>query len=382
MFKNQIKIFTFFTREHFGGITTTNNSLLSFLLKNKNKVFGLEFDTKRVMKDPDLAELKNDHFTHYIINIFDLPFENIIKTGKNINDVKKYYRPVISGIKKLMKEADPDVVLINGTAYFPWLMSIAAHELNIPAVLRYHGVYSKESSFLPEKNNKIKIDIERSFGGMIDAFIFPSRLCKHTVEQEVFGGKIKKSWIIPNPVETADIKSAISSKNKISMVGRWLPIKNFSAFFELHKILKKQKWEHKAAIITDITDAKDQKIPGSMIILPEIKHKKLLDFYASQGLVVAPSYFETFGNVPMEAICMGTPVLVNKNMGCAEILKQAGLENMVVAFSDLEKAAIRVKELCGQKIPPMKLKKVRNLLDPQKINEQIFSVLKHEINRR
>lgn len=376
MSNKKIKIFTFFTREHFGGITTTNNSLLSFLVKNRNKVFGLEFDTKRVIKNLDITEYDRKYFIHYIININDLPFESIIKTAKSLNEIKKYYRPVINEIKKLMQDADPDIVLINGTAYFPWLMAVAAHELKIPTALRYHGVYSIENSFLSEKNNEIKLKIEKSFIDMIDVFIFPSTLCKNIVEEEVFKKKIIQSYIIPNPVEVIKTRNMIMRKNKISMVGRWLPIKNFSAFFKLHEILNKQKWKHDATIITD---SKNLKIPESIISLTEIKHKELLNFYTSQRLIIVPSHFETFGNVPMEAICLGVPVLVNKNMGCAEILIAAGLENMVVDFSNLVKAAARVKELCGRKVPAKKLNYVRKALLPEVINKQIFLILKNTI---
>jgi glycogen synthase len=79
-------------------------------------------------------------------------------------------------------------------------------------------------------------------------------------------------------------------------------------------------------------------------------HNELLRFYSAQGLIICPSLFETFGNVPMEAVCMGIPMLVSENMGYADILKMSGLDNMLMSFDDPKKIAIRVKELCGQQI--------------------------------
>ncbi|MBP6948731.1 MAG: glycosyltransferase [Candidatus Pacebacteria bacterium] len=102
-------------------------------------------------------------------------------------------------------------------------------------------------------------------------------------------------------------------------------------------------------------------------------------FYLSQGLIISPSHFETFGNVPMEAVCLGIPVLVSETMGCSEILNKVGLSNMVISFKDIPLVTERIKELCGQSILPKQINALRKLLDPELVNEQIKSILQNAI---
>ena len=101
----------------------------------------------------------------------------------------------------------------------------------------------------------------------------------------------------------------------------------------------------------------------------------LKKFYLSQGLIICPSTFETFGNVPMEAVCMGIPVLVSENMGCAEILRKVGLENMIMSFNNTKLVADRVQELCGQSILPKQLNALKRILDNSFVSEQIRAVI-------
>jgi hypothetical protein len=77
----------------------------------------------------------------------------------------------------------------------------------------------------------------------------------------------------------------------------------------------------------------------------------------------------------MEAACLGIPVLVSENMGCAEVLKKVGLENMVIAFDDIKKVADRAQEICGQSILPKQLNALRRILDNNLISEEIRAVL-------
>lgn len=160
-------------------------------------------------------------------------------------------------------------------------------------------------------------------------------------------------------------------------MGRWDKIKNFRSFFDIHKVLKKQGWLHEATFVTG--DSKIKGMPKTINRLSPMTHDELIKFYSSQGLIISPSLFETFGNVPMEAVCMGVPVLVSDNMGCAEILKTAGLGNMVMSFEDPKKVAERVKMLCGQQILPRQINNLRKILNPQVINAEIVSILRDAI---
>lgn len=370
-----MKIFTNVTREYQGGITTTNNFLLSYLVNSKVEIVGLEFDTVRCRKGPIIIpELDQYLFEHYYLTIHDLPLEKTIKKARGIADLEKYYRPLILEIKKLLQSTKPDVVLINGTSYFPWLISLAASECSMPIVLRYHGVSTKETAHLPPRIGKLFSAMEKSFFGRVKTFIFPSDLCRDAVEKEIYQKKIADAQVIFNPVQVPKSQRKKRIGRKIAAVSRDSWVKNLDAFFKLHEILNKQNWKHAATIVSELKNPK--KLPVTIKCFEPIRYDKLCQFYASQDLIIAPSRFETFGNVPMEAVCMGTPVLVSKNMGCAEVLISAGLDNMIADFSDLDEAALKIRELCGQKILSKKLNHIRGLLSSEIINKKILFLLK------
>lgn len=364
------------TREYLGGITISNTNLLTFLEKSGKTTIGIEINPRMHIRGATAFwHLNPDMFEQHIFNICDLSIEKIIKNAKTLKDVENKYRPVINKVKTVLKRERPDVILLNGTYYIPWMISIAAHELNIPIVMRYAGILTKEVAWMKPKARKIFFRMEKSFQKRVYAYIFPSQITRDVVEKEVYKQKINRAYIIPNPVhipEKLELRPPVD--RRIAIVGRYTPIKNFDSFFEIDKILRRQKWNHESTMVTKISDTK--KIPKFVNIMAPMRPEGLFEFYMSQGLIVSPSYFETFGNVPMEAACLGIPVLVSENMGCSEILKLSGLSNMVMSFKDPYAVADRIKELCGQQIMPKQLNNLRKKLNPKLINEQILGILR------
>jgi len=368
------------TRDYLGGITISNVNLLNFLHGKGRGVLGIELIGQRQVSGAiAFRHLSPDWFEHQIINIHDMPIMKKIVTSGNVKDLERKYRPIIKIIKSILKKGKPDVVLLNGTYYMPWLISIAANELKIPIVLRYAGVLTKETEHMKPKARKIFNQMEKSFMNRVDAFIFPSNLCKDVVEKEIYKKSVKRAFVIPNPINIP-YSEAVSRtvERRVAAIGRWDYVKNFGDFFKIHSILKKQKWVHSASFVTG--SAKIKKMPPSINRVAQMSSEGIVEFYKTQGLVICPSIFETFGNVPMEAASLGVPVLVNENVGCAEILKMSGLERMVMPFDDLKAVAERVKELCGQYILPKQLNNLRRYLNKKIINEQIVAVLKEAVD--
>jgi len=375
-----MKIFTNLTREHLGGITTTNNELLNFLITKKQHIIGLEFDTVRISKGPIyLAQLDPNYFDHYFINIQDKPFNKIVNNFQKINDLQFFYQDIIESIKNLLIKTQPDLILINGTSFFPWIISEAAFQLKIPIILRYHGIASKENSYISSQLSQQSLIIEQSFFEKTCAFIFPSQICKTIVEKEVFQKEIKNYKIIPNPVKIFKNLKSISKKDniyKIAMIARWHNIKNIPAFIKIHQILQKQKYKHEACLISELTTDQRNQIPKSIKIIDPLPYDQLISFYQQQDLIISPSHFETFGNVPMEVLSLGIPVLINKNMGCADILRKLNLEDFLSDFNDLLQSVNQIKKISQKKISTSQLKKLSQILNPTQINQKIFKYLK------
>lgn len=367
------------SRESLGGITTSNLNLIKHLYQDNHEVAGIELNAQRQMKGASLyRQFDPSLFDHNIVNIHELKLLDIVRKSKNIQDVAKHFSEVVAMTVNILKQTKPDVVLVSGTFYIPWLISIAAKKLKIPIVLWYSGVLTKETETYETHSRNIFKQMEIQVIKNADKIIYPSKICQDIVLKNVLRTIKQDSYIIPNPVSRHFSDSPIinfSVTRSIASVGRYVPVKNFDLFFDLHKLLLKQKWNHECSFVTGTDRKRIKKLPKTVAVLPPMKESGLKEFYASQGLIVCPSLFETFGNVAMEAACMGVPVLVSDTMGCAEVLKKAGLENMVMSFNDKEEVVARIKELCGQAILPKQLNNLRKVLSPDLVHTKITSIL-------
>lgn len=373
-----MKIAINLTREYIGGITSSNINLINHLYSQDYKLLGIELNARMYMKGPVIfRNFAPEVFDHHIINIHDLPILDVIKHSRTLRDVEYRYKESINIMRGILKKEKPDVVLLSGSHYSPWLMSIAAQREKVPIVLWYSGVLSREIDHYTKKIRNIFQAMERSLIARSSRIVFPSKLCRDLVESIVTKKEIKKSYIIPNPIAnifTDPCAVEYSNERKIAAVGRYSKIKNFDRFFELHRKLLERGWNHTASFVTN-PDSDFNNKPKTIEILPPTNWEGLKKFYLSQGLIVCPSDFETFGNVPMEAACLGIPVLVSDKMGCAEILKKVGLSNMVISFDDIEKVADRAQELCGQSMEPKQLNALKRVLDYRSVSENIRNVL-------
>lgn len=369
------------TRENLGGITSTNLSLLNCLRESDDISFtGIEINPYRAFKSATVYDhLSPDWFDHHIVNVCDYSLLEIVKKSRSLKDVQKHYVLIIEVIRGILRKSKPDVLLINGTYYMPWLLSIAAQKERIPIVLWYAGVLTKEVEQMTPHFRKLFHAMERSIVKRAGRIIFPSQICQNVVYKDVYHSNIVKNGIIvPNPISpvfTRITKIEQSVQNRIAFVGRYSYIKNIDGFCALHKKLTKENWEHEATIVSNVPKKASPKIPKSIRVIPSMQPKDIMTFYSSQGLIVSPSYFETFGNVPVEAACIGIPVLVNKTMGCSEVLIDSGLGRMVVDFNDSREVLQRIKELCGQHILPRQINNLRKRVDPKYVAYEILAVI-------
>ncbi|MEK7101284.1 MAG: glycosyltransferase family 4 protein [Patescibacteria group bacterium] len=374
-----MKIAVNVTRDYVAGITSTNLNLLNHLLRNDHEFVGIELTDRIYMKGPALFRtFAPETFDHHIINLHHLPISHVMKSAHTLGAVQKRYGAIITIIRSVLRETKPDCVLLNGTSFIPWLISIAAQKEGIPILLWYAGVLTKETELYPRKKRIIFTAMERSIVRRAKTIIFPSQACRSQVEQTVMKRKVKNGTIIPNPVASTFMEPSVvapNSERNIAAVGRYTPIKNFDQFFDVHKRLLSESWAHKASFVTNPSQRLSKAIPSDIEVLPPMTSEALKSFFLTQGLIVCPSHFETFGNAPMEAVCLGIPVLVNESMGCAEVLEEVGLASMVIDFDDLPAVTERIKELAGQHILPKQLTAIHRVLDYRTIGQKIEEVL-------
>ncbi len=372
------------TREPLGGITSANMALIDYLYEEGHDFLGIELNGRLVSKHTRIYDkYEEDRFDHYVINIHDLGVMDVIKKTKDIDKIRKKYKKVIQTVEDLLNKNRPDVILLNGTYYIPWIISEAAKKLDIPYVLWYAGVLSKEVEHYDKEFKEVFKIMEKDITLGAEAIIYPSEICRDTVKKIFSRRKLPDNYVIPNPVNDifteAEVGDTVVEKS-IAAVGRYARVKNFDAFFNIHRDLLGDGWKHKATFVSDISNA-NTKFPETMELVPPMSAEGLLDFYKSQGLIVCPSYFETFGYVPVEAICVGVPVLVNHTVGCAQLLIDAGLENMVADFKNHDEVITKIKKLCGRKVSKVKINNIRAQVKTDLVCAKMLSVIQSAVNK-
>lgn len=369
-----MKIATNVHRDAFGGITISNLALFDWLEDKEYTIVGIEIITGRHILGPVIfRRYLPSFFSHHIINGIDiLPRHSWEKMG----NVRKKWDILIETTKNVLRLEAPDILLANGTYDTPWILAQAAKELGIPIVLRYAGVLQKEinhKNFLVKKRLLV---YEKWLASTAVAVIFPSEICKKTVEKEILGYSAKQSVVIPNPSITVKTNTRRNTgRFTLAAIGRWTPIKNFQGFVALHKELLREEWQHRAIMVTSRWDEKFG-IPETIERKEPMSQEDLLKFYRSVNLLVVTSHFETFCNVAAEAVVNGTSVLVSKNVGFSEILIKAGLKRMVIdSFDDPVQVAKTVIRLAKTKLTQKEIKKVASMVDPHVIHQRILEML-------
>ncbi|HYD91220.1 MAG TPA: glycosyltransferase family 4 protein, partial [Flavobacterium sp.] len=363
-----MKILTNIQFAKVAGIAQTLSSFVKFVDgRKKSEVQIVGVDVNASNSKSDQYKVTEGNFSLRQIALPMPSMSDIIKTSDSIHEFKESYEVVIEAYAQAIREEKPDMVLLNGTYYLPWCLFMAAERLNIPTVLHYHGILSKETEHWDEKPRKLFQDLERCFDSKKLFYIFPSDLTKQIVENEVFGHKVKKSSVLPNPIPLHFFDSK-GKKNKktLGMVGRWTRIKNPLFFKSLAKYNQKKGSKFNINIVSDIKrGSKDwQDLSGLVNFKRPVDNSKLTKLYQDMSVVLCPSYFETYGNVAQEAIATGVPALVSSNMGVAETFRKVGLHDWVVDFDSMKDIYKKIEQVSKEDVPESSRNMMKEMYSP------------------
>ncbi len=302
----------------------------------------------------------------------------VVEKAKTLEEVEKKCEPIIKAYQKAIQEEEPDIILINGTYFMPWCLLRASEREGVPAVLHYHGVLTKETENWKKHQRKIFFEMEKSFDKKNLFYIFPSKITKSVVEKEVFGHKIKKCAILPNPVSDYFFaeKTKVQKRN-IGIISRWTRIKNVAFCEKLAEYNKKMGAKFVLNIITDLDEKNKhyKRLSGLVKFHKPKSNRRLVSFYKNMGVVISPSHFETYGNVAKEALASGTPAIVNPNMGVSETFEKLGLTSWVTSFDSVKSVYQKIEDTIGGEVNSSVRVKMKKLYSPNKIFSEIISIL-------
>ena len=345
-----------------GGIATASAAMCRYVEQHPEHFLSLVYRDSDDVYEPDaqnIAVHKQDISKNY---------QTLLQGVRNMSDFHRTHQDKIRAMRHAIEEDEPDVALCAGSFYHPWFLLQAAKERRLPAVIRYDGIIEMEGkdTFWHELGKDF-VD-ERFF------YIFPSALAKRTVE-EINGIELPNAYVIHCGIDEAfhehkserGSRMTPSSNGKpfsIAFIGRMRSVKNPEYISTLLDGLNKYDVEADVIIVTDSTQLQNPSSYTTRIIsdlqrkgvrvLPHMSAQRLAAFYRSVDLVISPSRFETFGNVPLESMVTGTPALINRNMGVREVFQRHSLDEYIVDFDDVESTIKKIKEIKENRIviPP------------------------------
>lgn len=283
--------------------------------------------------------------------------------ARTINGFRDKVRPYIEFLENVISDEKPDLILINGTYWYPWALLEAASKFDIPIIHYYAGSLKRETSDYPKSTQQMFFELELSFDrDIVLEHFFPSELALKSVQKDVFEGKLENTRVIYNGVNMRFSPVRQPEPYSVGLIGRWTSVKNFDFIFDLYNENKANTGKLSINVVTDIAEGNKRfdRLSKVCNLHAPMDFEYLTNFYSKNCIIICPSHFETFGNVALEALSHGTPALVSNNMGVAEVFRKLGLDDWVIDFSDTKMVYEKILSLQGQCVPPKVVQKIRS----------------------
>ncbi len=288
---------------------------------------------------------------------------------------------------KIIKQIKPDVIVSNFSYVNPALLFgyLSRSQRNI---CWFHTVYGHS------RPNWLKVMNKRMYLKLADAVIANSKILKGELNS-IYKFDLDKIYAIPfwtNIGECADEEVTLSIEEckesiYIGCPGRLVKDKNHSLVIDALAELKKTSTKPIKLFIAgngpyekDLKRfAEDKGLVDEVVFLGLLTLPEMRTFYKRMNVVVLPSLNEAFGLVFIEAISLGTPVIVSSQFGSLAFLDASEFNPEQFTFDPKSKESL-IKKLepyiDHTNLQPNYFKKMYDkTFDKEKIFEAIASVI-------
>ena len=369
-----------------GGIATEGIEMLNYVKSAQHHFLTLiHRDVNHVRDYISNSPNTSTHYLQVTKNSTEL------KEGvRTMEDLYFKYEDKISLIERIIEKEQPDIAFCSGSFYYPWLLMQASKNKELPISVRYAGIIEKE------EKEQLWIEMGKDFINKDYIYFFPSEHAKNALEK-IHDISLPYSYISPNGINSSFFndksKKVNSGEFNIAFAGRLAPIKNPEYLAILASALRKEGIEANLFGLTDLSSVGNSPYQRSVlnawreegiILIDFMDYNNLAEFYRSCSLIVTPSHFETFGNVPLEAIASGTPAIINKEVGVKEAFYELGLSDLVLDFNDMDSVIRKVKEIKNEKRVTSKevVEKIARDYNWSTIIERNFSIIEEHLKVR
>ncbi|MCB1043158.1 MAG: glycosyltransferase family 1 protein [Acidobacteria bacterium] len=268
----------------------------------------------------------------------------------------KFGAPEIGRLKRFWQEQRPDVVQIVTEGPLGWAAIRAARALEIPMVSDYHthfDAYSAHYGFSIVK--PILFRYLKWFHNQTETTLVPTTQLLNTLQQQgydhlhVVGRGIDTQKFGPQH-RSASLRSQWDASELVLLyVGRIAPEKNIDLAVSAYHHIKEAIPGTKFVLVGDgPARARLQQQFPSLIFTGSLTGPQLSQHYASADMFLFPSMTDTFGNVVLEAMSSGLPVVAYDGAAARELV-QPGINGFLAPFGDdkayLAQAVLAAKQL-------------------------------------
>jgi len=282
----------------------------------------------------------------------------------------------------------PDVVHIATEGPLGWSALQAAKVLKLPVTSDFRTNFQSYSKHYGVGwLRKPIVAYLRKFHNATDCTMVPTRELMRTLSENGFANLKVVSRGVDTKLFNISKRStslraswgATENTTVLISVGRMAPEKNLDQVLKTYEALKNTGKAFKLVMVGDgpLKEQFQQRYPE--IIFPGmLSQSNLAAYYASSDLFVFPSQTETFGNVTLEALASGIPVLAF-DCAAARDWVQRGINGWLVAennpdgFAAQAVSVVNNKEVLDQITHSTRQQVVH--LDWDQIAEQVESVL-------
>lgn len=250
-------------------------------------------------------------------------------------------------IRRKLSETRPELVVVGGylSPTMQLVMSWCSHR-EVPFILLSES-HSLRGIRSPKE--KLKGPFIRSAVKRANAFLAASPLAFDYLVR--WGAPREKVFLFPNVPEirprrqgvgtVEDSKKIVthSAFPSLLFVGRLIPIKNVETLLKAFKTVKLFRPQAQLVIagggpsekkLRHLTRALELE---AVTFLGFVSQDELLELYSSADLLLLPTLYETFGVVVLEALSVGTPVIISENVGSRDVIKE-GVNGYVLPPTD------------------------------------------------
>lgn len=237
--------------------------------------------------------------------------------------------PSSAKVHQVLSDFRPDVIHIVTELGVGWAGLRAARALNIPIVMSYHTNFDKYLEFYHLKYlNKAVIAYLRWFHNFALVNLCPSTNTMFNLKRQgfarldIWSRGIDLQRFHPDHFSEA-VREQIGGQNKTVFlyVGRIAAEKGLDIYFQSIKEINEQYMDQLQFVFTGDGPYQDelmaQQVPNVIFTGPK-RGNELAEIYASADAFVFPSGTETFGNVLLEAMASGLPVVCANTGGVTD----------------------------------------------------------------